>query len=253
MTKETTKACLESKFLSSLESNTIYVANGINEKYSCPQPLCSEIGSFANPCDTIDKAFLVIEKRYSPETKITVSFQPGSYKIPDSILIPKNVTTMISALGNCTIEGDLSLLNHSTLKIINIDIVGNIELISNAKNQTAFYLEKSKFKGRYSVNVEDEATKTLIFETVSQTIEKATDTQVYGNEIVVKGSGSVVIKVLDCITESKLKAKVDLSGSGKLTREIKNCIVGSPGEDTNYTDESSLLERVTDLEIYSFF
>ena len=248
-----TKACFESKFLTSLESNTVYVANIAEKKYECPQSLCSQIGSFANPCTSIEEAFSVIEKKFAPETKITISFSPGIYKTVDSKSVPKNVITMISTLGNSVIEGNLSLVNHPTMKILKMDISGDIYMSANGQNETTFYLENSTWKGKYKLTVEDEANKTLVFDTVSQTIDKTTKTETFGNEIMVKDKGSVVLKALDCITESKLKGKVDLSGSGKLNREIKNGIVGTAGEETNYSKDSSFLERVTDLEIYSNF
>jgi hypothetical protein len=247
------KACIESKFLTSLQTNTIYVANYADKNYDCPQTLCSEVGSFTSPCSSIEQACSIIEKKFSDKTKVTISFLPGSYTISTSCLIPKNVISMVSSLGNTLIEGNLSIINHPLLKIKNIDITGDIELSSNGENSNEFYIENCNLGGRYTINVKDKATQSLLFETVEQIIETTSPGQEYGNEIIVSNNGNAVVKKLDCILESKLKEKINLSDNGTLDREIKNYILKTAGEDSTYSNTSSFTYRATNIEIYSSF
>ena len=115
--------CKKSQYLNQLCSNTVYIGKS-NSTNSCADSFCAELGSQMRPVDNLHEAFLVIEKRYSKETPVTISFSAGNYveTSSDSTIVPQNVTGLICLQGIVKLQTNLIVKNLEHLEIQNINL-----------------------------------------------------------------------------------------------------------------------------------
>lgn len=143
--------CIPSKFLTSLESNTVYLGKSLQHKYHCPDSLCAEIGSISRPAQTLSEVIDIIEKNYK-DRDVSLSIFSGIYKEEDILeyKIPSNLVSIYSEsskttflfgnfifsnfieINDITIEG-LFKLDDTTFKNCNLILLENI-LCEDQKN-----------------------------------------------------------------------------------------------------------------------
>lgn len=115
--------CLPSKFLTSLESNTIYMGKSLQNKYECPDSLCGEIGSFSRPAQTFSEVIRIIEKNYK-NVPVSLSIFSGTYK-EDSILEYNVPSNLISIYGispkNTNLSGSFRFTDSIEIKNITLE------------------------------------------------------------------------------------------------------------------------------------
>ena len=146
--------CIPSNFLTSLQSNTIYLGSSLNTKYSCPDSLCAESGSISRPAKKMSEVLEIIEKNYK-DRYVSLSIFSGKY-IEEDILeytIPPNLISIYSdspkttflfgkfifsnsiSIENITMEGSLLSLSNKDIIIKNCSLVLlETLLLENQKN-----------------------------------------------------------------------------------------------------------------------
>ena len=156
--------CIPSNFLTSLQSNTVYLGKSLKSKYHCPDSLCAEIGSISRPAQTISEAIDIIEKNYK-DRDVSLSIFSGTYKEEDILeyKIPSNLISIYSEspkttflfghfifsntieIENITFEGTFSSRDMS-IKNCNLILVKTIEI----ENQNSIEFIDSSIKGSIS-------------------------------------------------------------------------------------------------------
>ena len=118
-----TSRCIPSKFLTSLESNTIYLGKSLQNKYNCPDALCSESGSFNRPAQKLSEVINIIEKNYK-NIPVSLSIFSGEYKEEDifEYNIPSNLISIYSHSPEITtLFGNFSFSNSIEIKNVTLE------------------------------------------------------------------------------------------------------------------------------------
>ena len=232
-----TKVCLESKYLTSLKSNVVHIGNLIDDQYNCPEGLCAELGSLARPAQTFSEAFLVISKRYSNETPVTILLSPGEYSSgtsSKSLTFPKNVVGVVCLLGTAILKSDIIVYNLNSFDMQNIHLKGDLQLLADGNHIGEMKWKSGTLEGKYVYSVADKAEQSFTMENVKQFYQPSSEEDLYDNAILVTGNGNASIQKAGCFLSSPLKGKLIVSDDGKLNRQIENCSVLSGGETSEF-------------------
>lgn len=247
------KVCVESKHLTSLESNVVYVSNLNDDGYHCPEGLCSELGSMARPAKTILEAFSVIEKRYSIETPVTISLSPGKYSsgtISKSLTFPKNVVGFVCLLGTAILESDVNLHNIKKIDMQNIHLKGDLSILADGNHLGEVIWNVGILEGNYTYKVTDNAAHTFCMEKVKQVYEPAIPLgEVRFNSISVGRSGEAFIQKTGCFVSSPFKSKIHISENGKLNRLTQKCSIFAGGETSEFAEFAEFNDTFQDSKL----
>lgn len=115
--------CIPSKFSTSLESNTIYLGQSLQNKYNCPDSLCAESGSFSRPAQKFSQVIEIIEKNYK-DIPVSLSIFSGIYKEEDitEYKVPSNLVSIYShSSKTTTLFGNFSFSNSIEIKNITLE------------------------------------------------------------------------------------------------------------------------------------
>lgn len=245
------KACKESDFITTLESNTVYMGKS-NKKFKCPQALCAEKGSQMYPASNLKEAFDIIQGRYTIETPVGISVSAGSYSYDDNSnsgnpQIPINLVSIICPNGEAEISGmNWILKDHPKLVIDNIDIVGDVDVSS--VNQGSVHLFKhcqGKLLGKYNVSSGTEGNQTFVLENIEQIINKLRDD---GSDNIVKasGNGSLNFNIDGGSKTSFGKSLTEATDEGEIKADIRNWLVNDRGCIMNLLKNGKLSQKIRD-------
>ena len=232
--------CIESQYLNKLGSNIVFVANADRiPKYSC-----AELGSPMRPATDLSQALSIVQTCYTNTTPVTISFSPGNYTNTTSrtLDIPSNVVGLVCTQGSAKIKCDLISKNLEKLDIQNIDLFGNLNIISDENHKGKVVWKNGNLYGKYKYTVTDSAVQSFTMENVDQFVNDELD-GLYDNEILVTEKGVATIHKVNCVLESKFKGKVDVSDTGILNRYTERCTVTSGGETTNLSGHAVMDDR----------
>lgn len=133
-------SCTSSRYLTRLQENTLYVGRMRGGPYKCStSTLCSELGSQANPCQTLEEALNVITNRYvdAPSSSVAVMFQNGTYFVPEIIVLPDCIGYMGCSNGLAVLP-DLDPTSILSLRLENVAVKKIMSIHSNNKKTWFF-------------------------------------------------------------------------------------------------------------------
>ena len=244
-------ACKKSAYLNKLGSNIVYVGRS-NSKYQCPDSFCAELGSPMRPVDNLEDTLRIIEKKFTKETPVTISFSPGDYESETSselLIIPRNVVGLICSEGSAKLKNNLMIKNIEKLDFQNIELVGNLEIIGDGSHKGKVTWKNGKIYGRYNYITKDESIQSFIMEGIDQLVSPTVD-GFYDNEILVTGTGIATIQKINYVLQSNLKGKIDISENGILNRNKERCTIRSGGETTDLSGNGELHDKEKENKTY---
>ena len=239
------KVCVVSKHLTSLESNTVYMGKTTDVLYNCPDGMCAELGSQARPSKTLTETLSVIEKRFAPDTPVSIAISAGSYdsgNITSSIELPKNVVALKCMVGTASLKSDIIVDNVPLLQMENISLEGDLHIKAYGNHVGDFSWKGGQFLGTYSLDLKENAKQSMLLEDIKQDVYATDLGQVYDNMISIQDMGEGTLTRLRNTKNSPFKGKTTVSGEGKLIRKVQNCIINSGGDEQMFSDKSDLYE-----------
>lgn len=180
------KACKESKKLTRLSSNTIYIGKD-NGKYECAEGLCSRLGSQARPAQFFSEAMEIASSKDYKDKKVNIVMEPGQYDFtPPGVKggidipifnLPANVESVASSiptggvtLGSELARGEIILNNTPKFEINGIDMFGRIRADYDGNNEGKISIKNAIVRGRWRVTTKDESVLSMFVDGTEQLV-----------------------------------------------------------------------------------